>query len=403
LSEGVLAGTVVLDLSHQYSGALSACFLADLGAEVLAVEHPTGSPMRTMLPQKEGESLWWKVVGRGKRGITLDLSKPAGVQLLKRLVGDVDIVIENFRPGTLERWGVGPDDLEAHCEGVVMLRISGFGQTGPMRERPGFGTVAEAMSGFAHLNGSPDQPPSFPATTLADGCAATFGAFGTLALLARRSVERWQGVRVVDVALFEALYRLIPVQIASYDQLGIAPVRPGNFLGSHGVLRNLYRTSDGVYFCVSAIGSEPIRRILDAAGATELAEGVDAAIAARASGGFESFLEEADRYVSRWAVDQDWETVRDRMHSSGAVFQRVYDAADIVNDEQYLARDDVIAVHDNALGSLLMPGIVPKVPGFEHSIDRAGPALGEHNEEIYRGRLGLSADELEALRADRVI
>jgi crotonobetainyl-CoA:carnitine CoA-transferase CaiB-like acyl-CoA transferase len=403
MSEGVLAGTVVLDLSHQYSGALTACLLADLGAEVVAVEHPRGSPMRTMLPQKDGESLWWKVAGRGKRGVTLDLSRPAGADLLKRLVRGVDVVIENFRPGTLERWGIGPQDLAPHCDGVVMLRISGFGQTGPMRDRPGFGTVAEAMSGFAHLNGFPDQPPSFPATTLADGCAATFGAVGTLALLLNRSRTPWAGVKLVDVALFESLFRLIPVQIPSYDQLGVAPIRPGNFLGSHGVLRNLYRTADGVYFCVSAIGHEPIRRILDAAGADELAGRVGAAIAARATGGFEAFLEEADAYVTRWAAGQKWETVAAQMQATGAVFQRIYDAADIVADEQYRERGDLISVDDTVLGAMLMPGIVPKFPGFEHAVERAGPALGEHNGEFFGERLGLTAEELETLRRDGVI
>jgi crotonobetainyl-CoA:carnitine CoA-transferase CaiB-like acyl-CoA transferase len=403
VTAGVLSGTRVLDLSHQYSGALTACLLADLGAEVLAVEHPKGSPMRTMLPQKDGESLWWKVAGRGKRGITLDLSKPAGAELLKRLVGDFDVVVENFRPGTLERWGVGPDELSAHCDGVVMLRISGFGQTGPMRDRPGFGTVAEAMSGFAHLNGSPDQPPSFPATTLADGCAATFGAIGTLALLVRRGEATWPGVKVVDIGLFEALFRLIPVQIPWYDQLGVAPKRPGNFLGSHGVLRNLYRTADGVYFCVSAIGHEPIRRILEAAGADELAGRVGEAIGARASGGFEAFLEEADAYLTRWAVGEEWQTVDTRMSATGAVFQRVYDAADIVRDEQYRERGDLISVEDGVLGSVLMAGIVPKFPGFEHTVERAGPALGEHNAQVYGERLGLGTVELETLRRDAVI
>ena len=399
----VLGGTTVLDLSHQYSGALTACLLADFGADVVAVEHPKGSPMRTMLPQADGESLWWKVAGRGKRGITLNLSTPAGGDLLKRLVGEVDVVIENFRPGTMERWGVGPDDLAQHCDGVVMLRISGFGQTGPMRDRPGFGTVAEAMSGFAHLNGSPDQPPSFPATTLADGCAATFGALGTLALLVRRGQERWPGVKVVDVGLFESLFRLIPVQIPWYDVLGVAPERPGNFLGSHGVLRNLYRTADGVYYAVSAIGHEPIRRILEAAGADELAGRVDAAIEARATGGFEAFLGEADAEVARWSAGESWETVAERMSATGAVFQRVYDAADIVADEQYQARDDLIRVADEKLGSLLMPGVIPKFPGFEHSVERAGPGLGEHNEEFYGERLGLTRDELAALRRDGVL
>jgi formyl-CoA transferase len=401
--EGVLAGTVVLDLSHQYSGALTACLLGDLGAEVIAVEHPRGSPLRTMLPQKNGESLWWKVVGRGKRGITLDLSQPEGADLLRRLLPGVDVIVENFRPGTLERWGVGPDDLAPHCDGVAMLRISGFGQNGPMRERPGFGTVAEAMSGFAHLNGSPDAPPSFPSTTLADGCAAAFGAMGVLAVLVNRAATPWPGVRVVDVALFEAIFRLIPVQIPWFDQLGVAPVRPGNFLGSHGVLRNLYRTSDDVYFCVSAIGHEPIRRVIEASGAHELAARVGDAIEARAGGGLEAFLVEADAHLAAWAASLPWEAVEGRMRATDAVYQRVYDAADIIADEQYRAREDLIAVLDDVLGEVLMPGIIPKVSGFRHQIERAGPALGEHNSEVYCGRLGVGQAELDALSGRGVV
>ena len=204
------------------------------------------------------------------------------------------------------------------------------------------------------------------------------------------------------MALFESLFRLIPVQLPAYDQLGIAMKRPGNFLGSHGVLRNLYCTSDDVYFCVSAIGNEPIRRILEGAGAAELAARVDEAVA---TGGdaFESFLGEADRHVAAWAAGETWETVASRLREADAVFQRVYDAAEIARDPQFAARDDLISVPDPALGPILMPGVVPKFPGFEHNVKRAAPERGQHNDEILGELLQLDKDELARLRNDDVI
>lgn len=393
----------MLDLSHQYSGGLAACLLGDYGADVVVVEHPSGSPMRTMLPRKQGESLWWKVVARGKSAITLNLSKTEGAALLKRLVADADVVIENFRPGTLERWNLGPDELGKVRDGLVMLRISGFGQTGPKRDTPGFGTVAEAMSGFAHLNGDPDGAPTFPSTTLADGAAATFGALGVMAKLYERSMRPWKGAQVVDMALVEALFRLIPVQMPWYDQLGVAPKRPGNFLGSHGVLRNLYRTADDVYFCVSAIGHEPIRRILHGVGASALEQGVGEAIRSKDPKTFEAFLSEADAAVAAWAKTKRWPEVAASMDASGAVYQRVYDAADIAADSHFAEREALIRVADPTLGSILMTGIVPKFVGHDRTIAHAGAKLGAHNEEIFGERLGLSKHEIDELRAAGVI
>lgn len=403
LGAPVLAGVKVLDLSQHYSGALAACLLADLGAEVVAVEHPNGNPMRTMLPQKDGESLWWKVTARGKRVVTLDLSKPEGAEIALRMAQQVDVVVENFRPGTLERWGLGPEQLSERCDSLVMLRISGFGQTGPMRNRPGFGTAAEAMSGFAHLNGDADGSPMFPSTTLADGVAGTFGAFGVMALLVNLLRNPKPGVHVVDTALVETLLRIVPVQIAMYDQLGVAPKRPGNYLGSHGVLRNLYQTADGTYFAVSAIGEKPMRRILDAAEADKLSEEVPVAIAANDAEVFEEFLSRADAAVEAWAADQTWETVSARMSDSGAVFQRIYDAADIVSEPLFLERDDVIAVPDDQLGPIRMQGVVPKFPGHLHEVRHAGPARGSHTTEVYGEMLNMDAPEIERLRRLGVI
>jgi len=399
----MLGGVRVLDLAHQYSGAMAACLLADLGADVVTVEHPDGSPIRTMLPKKDGQSMWWKTIQRGKRAVTLKLSTEQGRKMLLEMARHFDVVVENFRPGTIERWGLGPSDLEAAGLNVVLLRISGFGQTGPSRGRPGFGTVAEAMSGFAYLNGFPDGPPVFPSTTLADGVAATFGALGILAAMVNRLRSPKSGVQVVDMALFEGLFRLIPTQVSGYDQLKYVPKRPGNFLGSHGVLRNLYETSDGRYVCVSAVGEIPIRRVLEAAGLDALVARVDDRVMHADADTVMAFLDDCNEGVEAWASARPYEEVIGGFAEAGAVFQTVYNVEDIVNDPHYQAREDLIRVPDRDLGSILMQGVVPKFPGAEHRVSFAGPSPGEHNAEVYRELLGLDAAELDRLRREGII
>jgi len=399
----ILAGIRVLDLSHQYSGAHAASMLADLGADVICVEHPGGSPIRTMLPKKGEHSLWWKVAQRGKRNVSLRLSHPEGRDLLLKMAPRFDVMVENFRPGTLERWGIGPDDLARAGANLALLRISGFGQTGPYRDRPGFGSIAEAMSGFAHLNGFPDQPPAFPSTTLADGVASVFGVMGVLAALVGRLREGLQGVEVVDVALFESLFRIIPTQVAGYDQLGKVPKRPGNFLGEHGVLRNVYRTADDRYLTLSSVGGQAIRRIIAGAGATELCARIDAGVMERPMSEVQAFLTDCDVHLGAWARARPYAELVADLVAAGAVHGPVYDVADIVADPHYLARGDVIEVPDDDLGTIRMQGVVPKFPGRDHKVKHAGRRRGANNAEVYRELLGLGADDLARLEKEGVI
>lgn len=401
----ILDGLRVLDLSHQYSGALAAGLLADLGADVICVEHPSRTAIRTMLPRKGEHSLWWKVIQRGKRVITLDLSKPRGRELALQLASQVDVIAENFRPGTLERWGLGPEDLEAAGLSLVMLRISGLGQTGPERSRPGFGTIAEAMSGFANLNGEPDGSPTFPSSTLADGVAATFGAFGIMAALWNRvrGVHRSTGVEVVDVALFEGLFRIIPTQIAAYDQLGHVAMRPGNKLTSHGVLRNLFQSRDGRWFVVSAVGPAAIGRVLAAAGATAQISRLAAGVMLAEPDVVIAFLDECDELFGRWAAEHDYDTLAAELAEADAVYQLVYTAEDIMGDRQFQAREDLIAVPDEALGPITMQGIIPKFPKRSHVVRRAGPERGADNVEVFGKLLDIDEDALTALRDDGIV
>jgi crotonobetainyl-CoA:carnitine CoA-transferase CaiB-like acyl-CoA transferase len=400
---GPLAGMKVLDLAHQYAGALAGSMLADFGADVIAVEHPRGNMVRTMLPLKDGASLWWKVAGRGKRAITLNLNSAEGREIAFKLAAEADVLIENFRPGTLEKWGLGPDDLEARGIDLVMLRISGFGQTGVNRTRPGFGSVAEAMSGFAHLTGDPDGPPYFPSTTLADGVTGTFGCLGAMiALLGRARGNGRASVQVVDASLVESMFRLIPTQVIGYDQLGLVPIRPGNFIGDHGVLRNLYNTSDDVWFTASAVGAQTIRRIVTAVGAEDLIEHIDSTLASHDRDTLESFFRKADKRVSAWASTRTWEEVDAAFHAGGVVYNRVYDIEAIYADAIFTDRDDIVQVPDFELGPVRMQGIAPKLPGYDLHIRHAGVQKGSHTEEVL-GELGLDAAQVQQLREDGVV
>lgn len=403
----ILQGIRILDIAHQYSGANAAAILADLGAEVLSIEHPKGSPIRTMLPTKEGDSAWWKVAQRGKKNISLDLSKPKGREIFLRLARDSHVLVENFRPGTLEKWKIGPADLEAEGISLALLRISGYGQSGPMRDNPGFGTIAEAMSGFAYMNGFPDRPPVFPSTTLGDGVASIFGAAGVLAALVGRLLnggfEKKQGVEVIDVALFEALFRIVPTQVAGYDMVGKIPKRPGNWLGDHGVLRNVYRTSDDKFLCVSAVGGVAARRILVASKADHLLPEIDAGIIGdKDMAKVQAFLTRCNEHLTPWAENNTFERLARDLTAAGAVFSRVYNVEDIVNDPHFLARGDVVRAQDDRWGSVLMQGIVPKFPRRDHQIKHAGRDRGTDNTSVFAS-LGISEAEVEALKRDGVV
>lgn len=401
--EPILKGVKVLDIAHQYSAAFAASLLGDLGAEVVSIEHPNGSPIRTMLPRKGEHSMWWKTIQRGKKSITLDFSTKEGQEIFKELAKDFDVIVENFRPGTLEKWGLGPEDLEKSGVNAVMLRISGFGQTGPYKNRPGFGTIAEAISGFAHLNGFPDGPPVFPSVTLADGVAGTFGALGIVtALLNRARSGKSEGIEVVDVALFETLFRIIPTQISGYNQLNKVPVRPGNFLSSHGVLRNLYQSKDGRYITVAAVGEVAIKRILLAAEAHELIKELDFGVARGDNPAeFENFLIRCNQKLMEWSSAHNYDVLAEKLTASDAVFQTVFTVEDIVNDPHYQARGDLISVPDEELGNIMMQGIVPKFHNRDHKVSHAGPKMGEHNLEIYSEKLKIK--DLNELKNKRII
>lgn len=394
---GPLGGLTVLDLSTIVSGGTATSLLADFGAEVVKVEHPRGGdPLRSWGPFVRGQSLWWKVVSRNKKSITLDLSLPAGQELLLRLVDRSDVLVENFRPGTLERWGLGPDRLMDRNPRLVVLRISGYGQTGPYRHRPGFGTVAEAMSGLVAISGFPDGPPLAPPIPLADEVAGILGACSVLMALHHRA-QSGRG-QIVDTSLYEPLFRLLIPHIPQYCSLGILAHRTGNHFPD-AAPRNLYRTRDGSWVALSATSQRVFERLAAAIGRLDLVE--DPRFRDNASR--VAHRKELDEILADWMAHHTETEVLERLEASGAVAGPVYDVPRILEDPHYAAREDIVTVSDPDVGEIRMPGIVPKLSDTPGQVAFAGPRLGQHNKEVYEQWLGLTDADLERLRSDGVV
>jgi crotonobetainyl-CoA:carnitine CoA-transferase CaiB-like acyl-CoA transferase len=336
---------------------------------------------------------------RNKKSVTLDLSRPRGQELLLQLARRSDVLVENFRPGTLERWNIGPEQLQTANVKLIVLRVSGYGQTGPYRHRPGFGTVAEAMSGVVAVSGFPDSPPLAPPMPLADEVAGLMGAFAVLAALrARDTASPGAAGQVIDVSLYEPLFRLLIPHISQYTALGIVARRTGNHFPD-AAPRNLYETADGGWIAISATSQRVFERLASAIGRADLIGDPrfhDNPARVR-------HHDELDRILASWFHATSEADALARLEESGAVAGPVYDVARIVGDAHYAARGNIATVRDADAGELRMPGIVPKFSQTPGVLRWAGPALGAHNAEVYGARLGLDAAALERLRAEGVV
>lgn len=404
-SAGPLAGLRALDLSIIVAGGMASALMADFGADVIKVERPgSGDPLRNWGPFYNGVSLWWKVHSRNKQSITLNLGDPRGQALLKRLAAQSDVLIEGFRPGTLERWGLGPAELHAADvnPGLVMLRFSGFGQTGPYRDRPGFGTIAECMSGYIGMTGFPDTPPNLPPVPLADEIAGVFGAMAGMMAIYRRDADRQSGRpgkgQVVDLSLFEPLFRLCIPQLTIYDRLGEIRERVGNDFPD-AAPRSLYRAGDGRWLGLSATSQNTWEGLARAMGLDGLLD--DARFSSNAAR-----LENKDalnEILQGWLGGRATGDIMDELIPAGGVVGPVYNSADIVADPHYQFRDDIVEIDDPELGQTRMLGLAPKFSDTPGELRHMGPTLGQHNASIYGERLGLSDDELAALAADGII
>ena len=394
---GPLTDLTVLDLSTIVSGGTATSLLADFGARVIKVEHPKdGDPLRSWGPFAGGQSLWWKIVARNKMSVTLNLGRPRGQELLASMAERADVLVENFRPGTLEKWGLGPDRLLPRAPRLVMVRISGFGQTGPYRHRPGFGTIAEAMSGLVAISGFPDSPPLVPPMPLADEVAGLTAAMAALmAVHHRGATGRGQ---VVDVSLYEPLFRLLVPYVTQYHALGVRAQRIGNAFPD-AAPRNLYQARDDAWIALSATSQRVFERLAAAIERPDLLS--DERFADNA--GRVRHRDALDRIIAQWIAARTGGEALARLEASGAVAGPVYDVPRILEDPHYAARDDIVAVPDADAGELRMVGVVPKFSDTPGTVRAAGPALGAHNREVYCGWLGLGDDDLERLRHEEVI
>jgi crotonobetainyl-CoA:carnitine CoA-transferase CaiB-like acyl-CoA transferase len=397
-TRGPLTGFRVLDISTMIAAPFSAALLADFGAEVIKVEIPgTGDSLRNVAPMYADRSLYWSVLGRNKCSITLDLRLPRGRELFLALVERSDAIIENFRPGTLERWDLAYDTLKAVNPDVVLVRVSGYGQDGPYRDKAGFGTPAAAIGGLTYITGYPDRPPISVPIALADYLAGLFGALGaTTALLERE--RNHQGGQWVDVSLYESVFRLLEAVVPAYGKNGKIRERMGNRTGQSSPIGS-YPTADGRYMVLSVSTDRVWLRMTEAMGHPEWAADP-------------RFLGNPQRTANADAVDGvvgEWFASHTAVESqrilddAGVPVCPIYSIADIFADPQYQARGDIIRPEDPVIGEVPMPAVLPRFSRTPGQVRFVGPALGEHNAEVYGGLLGLSANEQTRLRQDGII
>jgi len=395
---GPLDGLRVIDAGTLAAAPLVATYLGELGADVIKVEQPAGGDhLRRWGAQKDGVGLYWKSVGRGKRSVTLDLRSPRGQELFLELAKRSDAVLENFRPGTLERWNIGWETLHAANPDLVLLRISGFGQTGPYASKPGFGTLVEAMSGFAHVTGEPGGPPTLPPFPLADAVAGLAGTYAVLAALYHRDAKSGGG-QFIDLALLEPLMRMLEPIFLEYDQLGNNRERRGNRM-PEVVPRNAYRCSDGRWLAISASAPTIALRVFRAIGRPELAD--DPAYADPQSRLEHS--DEIDALVADWAAGQTRDEAIALLEREEVAVAPVHDVASLFEDAHVVARGVFERVSDEELGEVRVQSVAPRFSETPGEVGPLAPRLGAHNEEVYVGLLGLSEAELADLRAEGIV
>lgn len=385
-----LAGLRVLDAATLFAGPLAATLLGDFGAEVIKIEHPKGDPVRHHGYSKHGINLWWKMISRNKRAVTLNLSSAEGQEILKQLVKQADVLIENFRPGTLERWNIGPDVLHTLNPGLVIARVTGFGQIGPYKNRPGFGTLAEAMSGFAAMTGEPAGPPTLPPFGLADGITGL--ALSSAIMFALNARQRTGQGQVIDMALIEPILTVLGPQPTWYDQLGVIQERRGN-RSSNNAPRNVYRTVDNRWVAISTSAQNIAERVMHLVGHPEVInEPWFASGAERAK-----HADLLDEMVGGWIARRPFNEVVTAFEAAQAAVAPIYDIAQILEDPQYQALESITTVDDQDLGPLKMQNVMFRLSDTPGAIKWTGKQRGADNESVYGELLGLSTQRLQEL------
>ena len=399
--KGPLAGVRVIELGQLLAGPFTSTRLADFGAEVIKVEAPkNGDPMREWGHHRyEGKCLWWPILARNKKTVTANLREERGQELVRKLVKRADVLVENFKPGTLEKWHLGPDDLHKINPGLVIARISGFGQTGPYSDRPGFASVGEAMGGLRHINGFPDQPPPRAGISLGDTLTGMFAAQGVLMALYWRDALGGGKGQVVDASIMESCFSLMESALPEYQKLGVVREPSGTGLANVSP-SNIFPTKDGKWLVVAANIDPMFRRLCQAMGQPNLAD--DPRFVDHKSRGHNAA--ELDGLIADWTKTLQVRELDELLDSHGVVTGPIFTIADIVEDPHYLDRDMVRNVDDDTFGELAVPGFAPRLTHSESEISWLGPQdVGSHNAEVYGDILGLSGDELRQLEDDGII
>jgi formyl-CoA transferase len=395
---GPLSDLRVLELGTLLAGPFCGQLLGDMGAEVIKIEPPgQGDPMREWGRERaQGKSLWWPVVARNKKAITLDLRQGAGQQVLKELVARADLVVENFRPGTMEKWGCGWNELSELNPRLIMVRVSGYGQTGPYAKRAGFGAIGEAMGGLRYVVGDPGSPPSRMGISIGDSLAATFACVGALSALHYREVTgRGQ---VVDSAIYEAVLNMMESLVTEYDKAGYIRERTGAILPNVAP-SNVYATSDGQMVLIAANQDAVFARLAETMGRPELARSPKYAT----HGSRGAHQAELDALIGAWTGTKVCREVLDLMERAGVPAGLIYRAPEMLNDPHFQAREAIVNVPHADFGTLRMQNVAPKLSETPGGIRWSGPDLGEHNEEVYLGILAMARERFDQLRASGVI
>ncbi len=395
-STGPLNGLRVIELGQLIAGPFAAKTLADFGAEVIKIETPgSGDPLRKWRLLKDGTSVWWQVQSRNKRSVALDLKQPQAQDIVRQLVRDADVLIENFRPGAMEGWGLGPDDLHAINPRLIMLRISGYGQTGPYRDKPGFGVVAEAMSGLRHLTAEPGRVPVRVGISLGDTLASLHGVIGILMALHERQ-RSGQG-QVIDVALYEAVFNCMESLLPEYSAFGAVRGPAGSALPGIAPT-NAYRCRDGAYALIAGNGDSIYKRLMHAVGRDDL--GQDPALADNA--GRVKRVDEIDAALGAWAAERTVDEVMAVLDAASVPAGRIYTVADIAADPHYQARGMIEQVQMSDGTSMAVPGIVPKLSRTPGGHRRNAPALGQDTDAVL-SNMGLTPEQIQTLKDQGIV
>lgn len=392
-----LEGIKVVEMGQLIAGPFAAKILAEFGAEVIKIEPPiTGDPLRKWRLLHDGTSVWWAAQSRNKQSVTLDLRQVEAREVVKRLVKDADILIENFRPGTLEKWGLGWDELSSINPGLVMLRVSGYGQTGPYRDLPGFGVIGEAMGGLRHLSGEPGRTPVRVGVSIGDSLSALHGVIGVLLALRHREQNRGAGQQV-DVALYESVFNMMESLIPEYSVFGSVREPAGSSLPGIAPT-NAYRCKDGKYALIAGNGDSIFRRLMEKIERLDLADDPELT----QNDGRVRHVARIDEAISTWTAERNLDAVLAALQDANIPSGKIYDAADIAADPHYQARDMLLASQLDDGTAVILPGIVPKLTATPGRVHSRAPTLGQHTDAVLDG-IGIDAATREAWRTRGLI